>query len=150
MCILLQIRLWVFFHVIPLNCTKPSTNENGLGGSFAISDKRGNFCDFLFALLHTKPLLKWVYSIRNEFAPKGSKFIPYRFDPFSEGDKTSLTEMSPLKVYQKGSKFIPYRVDPFSEGDKTSLTEISPLKVYQFHLKKDMTLTKLRMTSTDS
>ena len=29
--------------------------------------------------------VKGVYSIRKEFAPKGSKFFPYRVDPFSEG-----------------------------------------------------------------
>ena len=26
-----------------------------------------------------------VYSLRKEFAPKGSKFFPFRVDPFSEG-----------------------------------------------------------------
>ena len=33
-----------------------------------------------------------------EFAPKGSKFFPFRDDPFSEGSKTLLTELSTLKV----------------------------------------------------
>ena len=32
------------------------------------------------------PFSKGVYSIRKEFAPTGSKFFPYRIDPFSEGD----------------------------------------------------------------
>ena len=31
------------------------------------------------------PIPKWIYTIRKEFAPKGSKFFPYRVDPFSEG-----------------------------------------------------------------
>ena len=35
--------------------------------------------DFLFAFLHTKPLLKGVYF------NKGSKFFSVRADPFSEG-----------------------------------------------------------------
>ena len=45
-----------------------------------------------FAFLHTKPLLKRglykerkeIYSIMKEFAPFGSKFFPYRVDPFLE------------------------------------------------------------------
>ena len=44
-----------------------------------------NFYDFLLALLYTKHLLKRVFSKRKEFAPRGSKFFPFRVDPFSEG-----------------------------------------------------------------
>ena len=29
----------------------------------------------------------------------GSKFFPFREEPFSEGDKTILKDVSPLKVY---------------------------------------------------
>ena len=32
--------------------------------------------------------------------PLGSKFFPVRVGPFSEGDKTNLTGLPPLKVYQ--------------------------------------------------
>ena len=45
-------------------------------------------CDFMFALLPAAcqaPSEKGVYSIRKEFAPRGSKFFPYRLDPISEG-----------------------------------------------------------------
>ena len=31
------------------------------------------------------PFLKGIYSKRKEFAPKWSKFFPFRVDPFSEG-----------------------------------------------------------------
>ena len=41
-----------------------------------------------------------VYFRRKEFAPKRSKFFPFRIDPFTVGRKKSvLTELSPLKVY---------------------------------------------------
>ena len=30
------------------------------------------------------PFWKGVYSVRKEFAPKGSEFFPYRVDPYSE------------------------------------------------------------------
>ena len=53
---------------------------------------------FLYCM--PSPFWKGVYSLRKEFAPSGSKFFPYRVDPFTEGDKTILTELSPLKVYQ--------------------------------------------------
>ena len=44
-----------------------------------------NFCDFLFAFLHTKPLLrKGVDPKRKKSACKGSKFFPFRIDPFSK------------------------------------------------------------------
>ena len=38
--------------------------------------------------------------------PKGSKFFPFRVNPFSEG----------IGVLHFGSKFFPFRVNPFSEG----------------------------------
>ena len=41
--------------------------------------KGDNFCDFVF--LHISPFLKWVYSKRKEFAPKGSKFFLIWVDP---------------------------------------------------------------------
>ena len=44
--------------------------------------------------------------------PKGSKFFPFRADPVSEGDRTVLTELPPLKVYQfpKGAYELKSRV----------------------------------------
>ena len=54
--------------------------QDTLGRFFTISTKGNNFCGFPFAFLHAKHEKK-VYSIRKEFAP-GSKFFPYRVDPF--------------------------------------------------------------------
>ena len=46
------------------------------------------------------PFSEGVYSIRKEFAPRGSKFFPYKVDPFSEKEAnrnsqklSSLAEM---------------------------------------------------------
>ena len=41
---------------------------------------------FFFCLITCTqaPSEKGVYSKRKEFAPKGSKFFPFRVDPFSE------------------------------------------------------------------
>ena len=50
-----------------------------------------NFCNFLFEFHNTKYLWKGVYSKRKEFASKGSKFFPFREDPFQKGDKTIFT-----------------------------------------------------------
>ena len=45
------------------------------------------------------PFLKGVNSTMKEFAPKWSKFFPFRVDPFQKGTNTILTEFSVLKVY---------------------------------------------------
>ena len=44
----------------------------------------GNFCDFLFALLHTNFLLKGGlrFKKKKECAPLGSNFFPFKVDPF--------------------------------------------------------------------
>ena len=70
-------------------------------------------CEVLFAFLHAKSLLKgiyskWkaftpkvVYSKRKKFAPRGSKFFPFREDPFSEGkqfDRLVSPEDVPISV----------------------------------------------------
>ena len=62
----------------------------------AISAKGGNFCDFLFALLHTKhflkrrlPLLLGANSFLIEKAVfRGRKFFPYREEPFQKTAKS--------------------------------------------------------------
>ena len=46
--------------------------------------KGDNFCDFLFAFLQTRPLLKMVNSKNKEFVPKGSKIFPFSVDSISE------------------------------------------------------------------
>ena len=44
------------------------------------------------------PFQKWVYSKRKESAPKkGSKFFPFRIDPFLEEDKINLDSYLPWK-----------------------------------------------------
>ena len=75
-----------------------------------------NFYDFLLALMHCKflfhkendfltsylysctqkSLLKRAYPKRKEFAPIGSKFFPFRVDPFSEGRQNSFQCVSVL------------------------------------------------------
>ena len=52
------------------------------------------------------PFWKGIYTTKKEFAPFGSKFFPYRVDPFLEGNKTILTELFPLKVYQ-----LPFKIN---------------------------------------
>ena len=54
----------------------------------AILNKGDTFYD-LFALPHTKPLLKWGLKRSNS----GSKFFLYRVDPVSERKKILLTEL---------------------------------------------------------
>ena len=48
---------------------------------------------------HTTLYEKRFYFRMKEFAPMGSQFISFRVGSFSSGDKTTLTEISPLKVY---------------------------------------------------
>ena len=59
------------------------------------------------------PFWKWVYSIRKEFAPIGSKFFPYRIDPIFIG-----------------SKFLPCRVDSFLERAWHSLKQTGSHRSY--------------------
>ena len=52
---------------------------------------KGSYPERIFSLwekestLKGKNLLPMIYSKRKEFAPYGSKFFPFRVDPFSEG-----------------------------------------------------------------
>ena len=43
--------------------------------------------------------VKGVYSKKKEFAPKRSKFFPFRVDRFSEWRQSIFLRVSPLKVY---------------------------------------------------
>ena len=52
----------------------------------SIFKEEDSFCDFLFPFLYIKHW-KGVYSERKEFAPRGSKFFPFRVDLFSEDGK---------------------------------------------------------------
>ena len=63
-------------------------------GKISTIFKRGaTFFDFCYALRHTTPLLKKVYSKRREFAPLGSKFSPFRVDPFKKDNENNLDEI---------------------------------------------------------
>ena len=72
-------------------------------GSFCKGD---NFFDFFLLSCTYTPFWKGVYSKRKEFAPKGSKFFPFRVEPFSKGrqnnvDRATSPEnvLTPLKEY---------------------------------------------------
>ena len=58
-------------------------------------------------LLYCKlsPFWKEVYSKRKEFAPTGSKFFPFRVDPFSEGRQKPFEQLPPLEVSIPLKKF---------------------------------------------
>ena len=64
-----------------------------------ISDKGDNFCDFLFAFLYTHPLLKRGLLLKERICSPWEQIFPFSVDPFSEGSKLILSELSPLKVY---------------------------------------------------
>ena len=74
-----------------------------IGRFTVILYKGGNFCDFLFAFLHTSLLLKGANSKRKEFSPVGSKFFPLSVDSFSEGRQTNFERVVSLE-----SIFIPH------------------------------------------
>ena len=65
--------------------------------------KGDNFCDFPFAFLHISPLLKWIYSIRKEFAPKGSTFFPFEVDPFCS-QREQFFSLKSRPLFKKGKK----------------------------------------------
>ena len=71
--------------------------------------KGDNFCDFWFDFytpnlfwkgVHSKtkePIWQGVHSERKEFAAKGSKFFPFRVDPFQKGCKYIFNNYLPWK-----------------------------------------------------
>ena len=62
--------------------------------------KADNICDFVFALLHAKPLQKRIHFKCKEFAPKREpNYFLWEWSPFKIGDKI-LTELLHLKVAQ--------------------------------------------------
>ena len=80
------------------------------------------FCNFLFALQHTFPLLKrdlllkerkGVCSKGKEFAPQGSRFFPLSVDPFCQN-----CFFLPTGAFH----FVPSEVDSFSSEKETVLT----------------------------
>ena len=71
------------------------------GDLAAIFHKGDNFCDFLFVLLYTNPLLKRGLLYKDRICSlwlSGSKFFAYIVDPFSERDKNNFERVtSPWK-----------------------------------------------------
>ena len=61
-------------------------------------------------LLHTNPSEKRS-TLKEKFAPKGSKFFPFRVDPFSEVGKINLTVVVP-EIISIPLKVTPYPIVP--------------------------------------
>ena len=73
----------------------------------AFINKGVTFCNFLFAFLHSKPLPKGSTLKGKNLLPAGansflagSKFFPFRVDPFLDGDKNNFYRVASLKLYQ--------------------------------------------------
>ena len=66
--------------------------QSKIFGSFLISLQKILWFSLLFCT--QTPIWKVVCPKRKEFAPRGSKFFPFRVDPFSEGKKI-LNELPP-------------------------------------------------------
>ena len=63
---------------------------------FTAFDKGDDFCDFVFALVHTKPRL-FRYK---DFAPLGTEIISFTSRPiYRKHTKTIFTDVAPVKVY---------------------------------------------------
>ena len=66
----------------------------------AIFVKGDNFLWLIYFPVHQFPS-EGVSSLKEKhLLPNGSKSFPFREDPFGEGSKTILAELSLLKVYQ--------------------------------------------------
>ena len=50
------------------------------------------------------PFWKGVHSIKKEFAPRGSKFFPYRVDPFPKEFGVQWSKQEVTKVVSPGRK----------------------------------------------
>ena len=66
-----------------------------------IFDKGDNFYDFLFTFcilsVHQYPSEKGATLKRKNLLPKGSKFFPFREDPFPEGSKINFHRIVSLE-----------------------------------------------------
>ena len=54
-----------------------SRGRDTLGKFFTILHKGDNFCDFMFAFLYTKALIKRIYSKMKEFAPYWEQILSF-------------------------------------------------------------------------
>ena len=86
------------FHYI-VQWQQKTESRNSKGWTKKISIKEIIFKIFCLVPRTSSPFWKESYSIRKEFAPSGSKFFPYRVDPFLESDKKDFERVTPLKVY---------------------------------------------------
>ena len=78
----------------------------------AFCDKGDNICNFLYAFLHNKSLVNGPTLKGKNLLPRGSKFFPFRVDPFWEGRENYLTELPHLRVYLFSlNRLIIYRVE---------------------------------------
>ena len=73
-----------------------------------------NFQGKLSLILLFVLFFKGIYSIRKEFAPRGSKFFPYSVDPFSERNWHAVKQTGSLKNCLPWRKWqIFYKMHPF-------------------------------------
>ena len=57
-------------------------------------------------LLKERICTKWIYSGRKELAPSGTKFFPFRVDPFSEVRQNNFNRFASLKVHRFLLKYL--------------------------------------------
>ena len=88
------------------------------------------FCDCLFVFLHTKSLLKWVYSKRKEFVPAGDKFCDFLFVFLHTKSILKGIYSKKIRICSPRIKFFPFRVDPFSEETWCAGRQIGSHKLY--------------------
>lgn len=58
--------------------------------------KKDNFCDFWFAFLYTKPLLKWGLLWNQRIYSPGSKCFPLRVNPINKRSKNISATVASL------------------------------------------------------
>ena len=91
------------YHLSFANCTiiiLPLRRLGTVDRFSAIFTRETSFVIFLFAFLHTKPLLKICFTLKGKNLSKRSRFIPFRIDPFPEGGKNSFDKSClPWKFY---------------------------------------------------
>ena len=110
--------------------------------------KANNFCDFVFAVMYTKSVLKRFFFSKERSYTQNEQ--TRRFDvPFQKGDKTILTELSPLEL-----NAIPLSEITFPKGCKSfkSLNEPTPIKCtkHKYGNTPNASISKLKTRITDS
>ena len=90
-------RINIYF--LPVRTKGKSTVLDMLGWFSATFIRKKIFVISCLLRCILSPFLKGVYSKRKEFAPLGSKFFPFRVDPFPERRKKQIWHLSSLKKY---------------------------------------------------